>query len=218
MAAAFGVDRNVVSRWERRYGLKFESRPEAGLATIIKQRLSDRERCKVAQWLMDEGSVSVAYFTRGDYTVLLVCGSMCDYGVLGSISAILDVAITSSKPPSPTCLPMGAVRVQSARAYSLLEVIAPHLEGLKAMEAKAALQFFPPSGRLRGRHTTDEFLLPVWKDFALDTLSSWNSRRRVKIRQEEILARAEKWVEGRTRRARRFIDSSGGAVNASKCG
>jgi len=99
-----------------------------------------------------------------------------------------------------------------------LEVIAPHLEGLKAMEAKAALQFFPPSGRLRGRHTTDEFLLPVWKDFALNTLSSWNSRRRVKIRQEEILVRAEKWVEGRTRRARRFIDSSGGAVNASKCG
>ena len=219
VASAFGVSRDVVGRWIRKYGLVITPHPEAGLANAMRRRLgAPEDTVRVSQWLTDEGSVSVAYFRRGDYTMLIVCGSMNDYAVLSALSGILDTPITSSKSPGSTTLPMGAIRIQSARAYALLQVIGPHLVGLKAMETKAALAYFPSSGLVRGRHTTDEFFLPVWKDFALDTLCSWNSRRRVKIRQEAILVRAEKWVEGRTRRARRFIDSSGGAVNASKCG
>jgi hypothetical protein len=207
VASAFGVSREVVKRWEEKYEMEIVPRPEAGLSSAIKRRLEgDSERCRVAQWIMDEGSISVAYFKRGDYTMLIVCGSMNDYEVLGLISDILDARITSSKAPGPTTLPMSAIRVQSGRAYALLEVIGPYLAGLKAMEAKAALEFFPSSGLLRGRHTTDEFFVPIWEGFSLQVLKSWNSRRRTKMLDEEIVARSVKWVEGRVRRARRFVE------------
>lgn len=208
VATAFGVDRRVVSRWVSEYGISVASHPEAALATVMKkQMVKESARLRVAQWLMDEGSVSVAYFARGDYTALLVCGSMNDYAVLSMISSALNAPITSSKTPGATTLPMGAVRVQSARAFALLEVLRAHLVGLKAMEASAALEYFPSSGIVRGRHTTDEFLLPVWKRFALDALNQWYARRRNKTSQEEIRSRAEAWVAGRIRRARRFIRS-----------
>jgi hypothetical protein len=208
VASAFGVSRGTVKRWAQEYGLQLESHPEAGLASFMKRRLtSDIDKRTISQWLMDEGSVSVTYFAKGDYTILLVCGSMNDYAVLSSISRILDVPITSSKAPGQSTLPMGSLRVQSARAYVLLEIILPHLVGLKAKEAEAALKFFPPTGLLRGRHTTEEFLLNVWKEFAIDSFHEWNMRRRVKIREGEIIARVHKWVEGRVKRARRFRDA-----------
>ncbi len=217
VAGAFGVTRFTVKRWARKYAIQPISRPEAGLASTMRQRLGDdRDKCKVAQWVMDEGSVSVAHFVRGDYTILLVCGSMNDYGVLSSISHILDTPITSSRAPGPTTLPMGAIRVQSARAYALLETILPYMVGLKANEAVAALKFFPSSGLLRGRHTTDEFLLPVWEHYSLDVLNRWNERRRVKITQDEVLARAQKWTEGRVKRARRFVASEADSVHLSQ--
>jgi len=163
------------------------------------------DRSMVSQWLMDEGSVSVCYSRQYDSTQLLVCGSMNDYEVLSRISEVLRVAISSSKSPSLTTLPMGAIRVQSARAYALLEVLLPNLVGLKAKEATAALAFFPPSGKMAGRHTTDEFLFHVWKTYALKTLLEWNSRRRVKISQEEIESRGTSWLESRIARSRRFL-------------
>ncbi|HEV2226300.1 MAG TPA: hypothetical protein VGR56_05785, partial [Nitrososphaerales archaeon] len=168
---------------------------------------NNEDRDRVAQWLMDEGSVTVSYFVRPDYTILIVCGSMNDYVVLSRISSILGVPITSSRVPSATILPVGAVRVQGARAYALLETLLPHLAGLKASEAKAALAFFPQTGRITGRHTTDEFLVSVWKEFAVSSLKSWNARRRRKLSDDELVNLSRTWVEGRIRRARRFIDS-----------
>ena len=162
---------------------------------------------RVSQWLMDEGSVSVAYFRRGDYTTLIVCGSVNDYAVLSVLSGILDTPIMSSKSPGSTTLPMGAIRIQSARAYALLQVIRPHLVGLKAMETKAALAYFPSTGLVRGRHTTDEFLVSVWKRFAIEILQQWNSRRTHKESARNLQEFARTWVEGRIRRARRFVDA-----------
>jgi hypothetical protein len=155
---------------------------------------------------MDEGSVSICYTKLSDLTQLLVCGSMNDYFVLSRISSILGAPIVSSAVGTSTRLPNGAVRVQSARAYALLRLIRPHLIGLKAAEADAALEFFPRSGVVRGRHTTDEFLTHVWREHALNTMMEWNSRRRVKITQAKMSERVANWVEGRVRRARRFID------------
>jgi hypothetical protein len=172
-----------------------------------RQLLRNADLDKLAQWLMDEGSVSVCYFGPTDITLLLVCGSMNDYEVLSQISGTLKTAIVSSKAPGPATLPMGGVRLQSTKAYALLEVIGDRLVGLKASEARAALRFFPPSGRVKGRHTTDEFLVPVWKDYAAHALNEWNSRRRVKMGEDELKERAETWVKRRIRRARRFIDS-----------
>jgi hypothetical protein len=88
-----------------------------------------------------------------------------------------------------------------------VEIIGPHLVGLKAMEARAALKFFPPSGLLRGRHTTDEFLTHVWEEFAIHTLHEWNSRRISKLSDHALENYARGWVEGRIRRARRFVDA-----------
>jgi hypothetical protein len=209
VAHAFGVSRDVVKRWVTGYQMTTVSRPEAALAANMKRRLSNEgDRRVVAQWIMDEGSISVAYFSRGDYTILIVCGSMNDYSVLALLSKILEVSITSSKSPSPTTLPMGAIRVQSARAYALLGELPPDLHGLKGQEARAALEFFPPSGLLRGRHTTDEFLLPAWKGFSMKTMFEWNSRRRVKTREDRLTQLADISVNARVRRARRFLDAS----------
>jgi len=59
---AFGVDRNAVRRWIREYGLIVKSRPEVRFANAIRSRLTESKgEEKVGQWLMDEGSVSVAY-------------------------------------------------------------------------------------------------------------------------------------------------------------
>jgi hypothetical protein len=102
---------------------------------------------------------------------------------------------------------MGAVRVEGPRAYALLQAVLPKLLGLKKSEAEEALAFFPSTGRMKGRHTTDEFLLPIWKRFAIDTLRQWNSRRREKHTDTELNDLARTWVEGRIRRARRFIRS-----------
>ena len=208
VADAFGVSRSVVQRWMAKYQLDIPSRNEIKLANEMRMLVSNRDdQDLVAQWLMDEGSVSVGYFIRSDYTVLIVCGSMNDYAVLARISSILGVPITSSSLPSDATLPTGAVRVQGPKGYALLQTILPRLVGLKALEAQAALDFFPSTGRIKGRHTTDEFLVPVWERFAADTLSGWNSRRRVKTGQEEIERLAAAWVEGRIRRARRFVDA-----------
>ncbi|MDA4126528.1 MAG: hypothetical protein OK452_04905 [Thaumarchaeota archaeon] len=209
VADAFGVSRTVVERWIEKYDLNIPSRPEIKLANQMRLLISsDEDRNRVSQWLMDEGSVTVSYFVRPNYTILVVCGSMNDFAVLSRISSILGVPITSSKVPSTTILPVGAVRVQGAKAYALLETLLPHLMGLKASEAKAALAFFPQSGRVKGRHTTDELFLPVWKEFAIGSLRSWNARRRKKLSDDELVSLAGTWVEGRIKRAHRFIDSS----------
>ncbi len=208
VAEAFGVSRRVVRRWLAKYTMNVASRPEVRLARDIRQRLSRVEdQDRIAQWLMDEGSISVCYYGPSDITQLLVCGSMNDYSVLSQISKILGAPITSSRAPQATTLPMGAVRVQSARAYALLELLRPRLVGLKALEATAALSFFTPPGRVKGRHTTDEFLASVWRAYAINTLLEWNLRRRMKIGPGEINVRAKTWVEGRIKRARRFLES-----------
>ena len=207
VAGAFGVTRRVVSRWLRESGVEVVSRPEVRYAESMRQRLKkveDQER--TAQWLMDEGSVSVAYSPRTDHTILLVCGSMNDYAVLSKIGEILGVQITSSNAPAVTTLPMGAVRVQGPRAYATLRLLRPRLMGLKGMEADEALRFFPPSGGVGGRHTTDEFLTKTWRDYAKGCYSEWNKRRRIKSSRDDMERLAAAWVEGRIRRARRFID------------
>ena len=49
--------------------LKVEFRPEAGLRTHLRAKFADKnDRRALAQWLMEEGSVSVAYSPRDDYT------------------------------------------------------------------------------------------------------------------------------------------------------
>lgn len=195
--------------------MRVVSRPEVRYAESMRQRLSNIEdQNRVAQWLMDEGSVSLAYLLRTDRTILLVCGSMNDYDVLTKISTVLGAPMTSSKVATTTTLPMGAVRVQAARAYTLLEILLPRLVGLKAMEAAAALNFFPPSGLIGGRHTMDEFLTPVWWKFAQRCMAEWNSRRRVKASDAELENWTRAWVEGRIRRARRFLDAATNAKSS----
>ena len=208
VARAYGVDRSVVRRWIRQYGLEFTSHPEAMLPSIVGHQLkNETDRVRIAQWIMDEGSVSVTYFWRGDYTSLLVCGSMNDYSVLSELAKLLNVPIVSAKLPELTRLPMGSIRVRSGTAYALLELVSPYLVGLKAKEAKAALDFFPRKGTVKGRHTTDEFLRPAWIEHATSSLSEWNKRRRTPEKRTTLDDLAKSWVAGRVRRARRFVDS-----------
>lgn len=208
VAAAYGVDRNTISRWLSRFQLTPESRPEVRHGNFVHEVLkSDSARIRVAQWVTDEGSVGVTYSPREDTTCLLVCGHMNDYEAISTISSILQTPCTGSVSRGPTTLPTLAVRMVSAKAYALLELLLPYMSGLKAMEAQAALAFFPRRGTIAGRHTSDEFLTGIWKSFALSSISHWNDARKKKITESEIKSLADSWVEGRIRRARRFIDS-----------
>ncbi|HEV2138164.1 MAG TPA: hypothetical protein VGR53_04930 [Nitrososphaerales archaeon] len=208
VAAAFGVTRHVVTRWILQYGLNVTSRPEIRHANFVRKCLENRsDRIRVAQWVVDEGTVGVTYFARGDYTSLLVCGSMNDCDAIGDISSILQTPTLCTKSGHLTTLPLQGVRMLSSKAYVLLEILLPELQGLKAMEARAALSFFPRTGIVLGRHTTDEFMASVWEEFARKSLISWNAKRRQKLANDELETRVRSWVEGRIRRARRFIDS-----------
>lgn len=67
VASAFGVSRSVVKRWIGRCQMNVKSHPETRLAAWMERRLkSDLDKERLAQWIMDEGSISVAYFSRGD--------------------------------------------------------------------------------------------------------------------------------------------------------
>ena len=209
VAAAFGVDRNVVRRWLRKYALNPESKPEVRHANFVREALkSEPDRIRVAQWVTDEGSVGVTYHPKTDTTVLLVCGEMNDYEAINSISSILRTPCDGIRSPQPTVLPLLGVRMISAKAYALLEILLPYMYGLKAMEARAALAFFPRYGTLKGRHTSDEFLTDVWREFALRSVSHWNEVRDEKLSAGEVQAFADAWVNGRIRRARRFLERS----------
>jgi hypothetical protein len=208
VAAAFGVTRHVVARWVSVYGVNVISRPEVRHSNFVRRCLAEQGvRIMMGQWIMDEGSVGVTYFKRTNYTALLVCGSMNDPEALDFISKILQTPCNCSRSGRTNTLPLLGVRMYSSKAYALLDTVLPHMAGLKAMEARAALAFFPPTGIASGKHTTDEFLTPVWKEFALLSLKSWSARRRQKIEDEELEILAKTWVEGRIKRARRFVDA-----------
>jgi len=151
VATFFGVSRRTILRWTEKPGLEPEFRPEIPVNQMLSSSLSESEsRVRIAQWIMDEASITVAYDLRSDSTSLMVAGAMNDHMVLEPISKGLGVAIVSGAAPAKGRLPMHIVRVQGARAYSLLCLLSKELTGLKALEAKAALAYFPPSGFVKG--------------------------------------------------------------------
>ncbi len=93
VAAAFGVSRGTVRRWLRNCRIDIVSRPEVLISKSMLLRLRSKDDClTLAQWLMDEGSVSVDYLGTTDLTYLVVGGGMNDYEVLSHLSSILGVA------------------------------------------------------------------------------------------------------------------------------
>jgi hypothetical protein len=99
VAASFRVSRTVVGRWVRDHNLKVTSRPEVGAARFVERKLGNSDdRAMVAQWLMDEGSISVAHYRHNGLTSLIVCGSMNDFKVPARVSHVLGVPITCAKP------------------------------------------------------------------------------------------------------------------------
>jgi hypothetical protein len=209
VAAAFGVTRHVVTRWISLYSLDVISRPDIRHSNFVRKCLANpSDRIRVAQWITDECSVGVTYSNQADYTTLLVGGSMNDPDALSVISSILEAKCSCSKSAQMTTLPLLGLRMVSAKACALLELLLPEMQGLKAMEARAALSYFPRTGTLPGRHTSDEFMIPVWKEFAMNSLRSWNARRRQKLSEDQMKEMARAWVERRIRRARRFIETS----------
>jgi hypothetical protein len=205
MAKAYGVHHSTVARWLRNYRIRADSHPEVRQANVMKELLSEEgDKIRIAQWIMDEGCVSVSYHTKLQTSSLIVMGSMNDVEALSAVADILQSRITSSKLPGLGTLPMQGIRLQGARGYALLQAVRHHLVGLKRMEADVALAVFPPTGTMKGKHTTDEFFLEVWNEFARKSLSSWNSRRQRRLSNLELEDLAQIWVTRRIARARRF--------------
>jgi len=220
VAKAYGVHHSTVARWLRNYRIKADSHPEVRQADVMKELLSEEaDKIRVAQWIMDEGCVSVSYHTKLQTSSLIVMGSMNDVEALSVVADILQSRITSSKLPGLGTLPMQGIRVQGARAYALLQAVRDNLVGLKRMEADAALAAFPPTGTMKGKHTTDEFFLEVWNEFARNSLSSWNTRRQRQLSNLELDNLAQIWVTRRVTRARRFsLTNSVASVASSVIG
>jgi hypothetical protein len=132
-------------------------------------------------------------------------GAMNDNGAMEAIAKETEVAIISGAVPASGRLPTHIIEVQGARAYSLLGLVSEELTGLKALEAKAALAFFPPSGIVKGKLTTDVYMGTVWRQFARESAEVWNRKRRSKLSSLEVDEMVEAWILNRTARARRGL-------------
>jgi len=82
------------------------------------------------------------------------------------------------------------------------------LTGLKRLEAEAALNFFPPSGIVKGKVTTDVYMGTVWRHFARESVEVWNRKRRSKLSTLQLDDIVEAWIQNRTARARRGLGST----------
>jgi len=208
VARFFGVSRRTIDRWIRKLNLQPELRPEVPINQLMHDLLSEPEaRIRVAQWIADEGSISVAYDCRVDSTSLLVAGAMNDDAVVDAIAQVMAVRVAPGPIPTSGRLPMHIIRVQGPKAYGLLHEVGEHLTGLKALEAKAALSFFPSSGRVKGRLTTDTYMNTAWSQFARQCVETWNRKRKSKLSSNQTEEIIEAWIANRTNRARRGLTS-----------
>jgi hypothetical protein len=206
VATFFGVSRWTIDRWNKKLNLHPEVRPEIPIRQLLSGFLSDStSRVRVAQWIVDEASISIAYSLRFDTSSLMVVGAMNDSAAMDIIAKQLGVRVVSGAVPPSGRLPTHILRVQGARACSLLGILSNELTGLKALEAEAALAFFPPSGLVKGKVTTDAYMGSVWRRFARESAELWNARRRSKLSQLQIDEIVDAWVLNRTGRARRGI-------------
>src|SRR5208283_4454067 len=72
VATFFGVSRRTIERWIKRYGLHPELRPEIPINQLLSSLLCDPiGRVRVAQWIVDEASITVAYNLRFNTTSLM---------------------------------------------------------------------------------------------------------------------------------------------------
>jgi hypothetical protein len=206
VATFFGVSRRTVDRWVESFNLIPELRPEIPINQFLSSLLSDlASRVRVAQWIVDEASISVAHNSRYDTSSLLVTGAMNDNRAMDAVAEELGVTIISGGRPQEGRLPTHIIKIQCARAYGLLSILCNELTGLKAVEAKAALSFFPASGLVRGKTTTDAYMAADWRRFATESFAVWNSKRRNKLSSVEIERMVEAWILNRTARARRGL-------------
>ncbi|MCS4539415.1 MAG: hypothetical protein HYU03_01820 [Thaumarchaeota archaeon] len=174
---------------------------------MIERLLADPiDRARLAQWLVDEGTVSVSYDAVQNTTRLVVAGAMTDVEAISRIAGILNAPVTNTGVNfDRPILPAFSIVLRSAEAYAVLRILQTELVGLKAEEAEAALAYFPPSGYMRGRHTTDEFLLPIWRDFATGVVHRWNARKKLPLDGDSLTKIVDRWMEGRINRARRNL-------------
>lgn len=130
---------------------------------------------------------------------------MTDVHVLDKLGEIIHERVNNqTETPRFGWMPLSFVKVHSAEAYALLSAIKDELVGLKRMEAEAALSFFPPSGYLKGRHSTDEFMMRAWRKYAESVISHWSIRKKAPLTSVEKEQLVESWIANRVRRARYF--------------
>jgi hypothetical protein len=206
VARFFGVSRRTVERWVRRLDLRPNLRPEIPLNQLLSLSFSDPAvRARVAQWIVDEASITAAYSRRLDTSSLMVIGAMNDNNTMEVIARELGVQVFSGTEPVRNRLPTHVIKVQGPKAYGLLGILSRELTGLKASEAKAALAFLPPSGLVKGKLTTDVFMGEVWERFAKECVEAWNKKRREKKTPDQLKGIMDAWVQNRTARARRGL-------------
>lgn len=76
VAASFGFSRRKLSRLVAKYNLRVQSNFFLFRALEMEKHLgAEIDRVRVAQWITDEGSISVDYFSRTDKTILVVSGT-----------------------------------------------------------------------------------------------------------------------------------------------
>jgi hypothetical protein len=134
VARFFGVSRRTIDRWTRRLNLQPELRPEVPISRQMRDLLSEPvARIKVAQWIADEGSISVAYDCRSDSTSLLVAGAMNDNAAVEAIAQVVAVRVAPGPVPISGRLPMHphqGSRAESIRPSSRAERASDWIESV----------------------------------------------------------------------------------------
>lgn len=143
----FGVSRRTIRRWTTTLKLQPEYRQEVPINQLLSNLLSEHSaRVRVAQWIVDEASISIALNKRMNTSSLILIGAINDDSAMEEIAEILAASIYSGTNPMNGRLPTHVLKIQGAKAYGILRLVSGELLGLKALEAKAARAFFPPSG------------------------------------------------------------------------
>lgn len=127
---------------------------------------------------------------------------MTDTYVLREIARLIHERVNNqTKKPRSGWMPLAYVRVHSAEAYAMLGAIRKDLLGLKRLEAESALNYFPQSGYVKGRHSTDEFMRGAWREYSKRVISDWNERSGNRVTEDEEQELVRAWIATRSRKS-----------------
>jgi hypothetical protein len=145
--------------WEEGHKFRMGRLRKLKLSTIIE---SETGKAHVGIILGTEGGMSLGYQSHRAVTELRLIVSMTDRPWIAKFSELCGLGPPRHIPPSkPGYKEVWQKTVKGLRALIVLKDVLPYLMGEKLREAKAAIEFFSPTGYREGRFGPADVWKPV---------------------------------------------------------